>query len=226
MAGPSDQKSEKQKRAWGDRVQSTEEQRELREEILFETAARLFNQFGFHGTSMSRLTEELGLTKGALYYYVKDKSDLLYKLHLKSVEATRQSHDKGVSEGRNGLERIHGIVRHYVMTVASSPTETFILLEEGVLNPDQTQEVLDARKSLGMKIIHQIEAGIEDGSVIPCDPKLVYFMLLGAMAWINTWYDPEKEWTIEQFATGMADLLTRMISSAPASELSRDISDI
>jgi len=67
--------------------------------VLFETAARLFNRFGFRGTSLSLITKELGLTKGALYHYVKDKSDLLYQLNLRSAHASRLAHERSVREG-------------------------------------------------------------------------------------------------------------------------------
>lgn len=56
--------SSRSKPAWGENIQSTEELRQAREAILFETAARLFNRYGFHGTSMTQLTEELWLITG------------------------------------------------------------------------------------------------------------------------------------------------------------------
>lgn len=212
------------RKRWGDQVASGEEQREQREAILFETAARLFTRYGFHGTSMSQLTEALGLTKGALYNYVEDKSDLLYKLHLKSAAANRASHDRGVAEGRNGYERVHGIVRHYLADMLSSPTETFIVPEEGALRPEQAQEIRALRKGLERDLRRQIELGIADGSIIPCDVKLVSFALVGAMAWAVKWFDPDQPWTRDQVATGMADLLTRMVAAGPAAHLPTDIS--
>lgn len=218
-------RKKRRKRVWDDQGQSNEDQRERREAILFETAARLFNRYGFHGTSMSHLTEELGLTKGALYYYVKDKSDLLYQLHLKSAEATRLAHDRGVAEGHNGYERVHGIVRHYAKTMTASPTETFILLEEGALHPEQAKDIADRRKALEHDLRRQIELGIEDGSIAPCDAKFVSFALVGAMAWISKWYDPDQPWTGDQIADAMADLLSRMIAANPVPALARDISE-
>ena len=214
----SDSKRVRRKPAWGEDVQSTEEQRAIREAILFDTAARLFNRYGFHGTSMSLLTEELGLTKGALYYYVKDKRDLLYRLHLKSIEAIRNSYDRGVREGSNGYERVHGTIRNYVSAVTSSQTETFVLLEEGALTPEQTAEIVSKRKKLDHELRDQISAGIADGSIAPCDAKLVALTLVGAMAWVSKWYDPEDEWSSTHVSEAMADLLGRMIRAAPSSE--------
>ena len=210
---------ERKKPAWGDAVQSTEEQRDLREEILFETAGKLFNQYGFHGTSMSQLTEALGLTKGAIYYYVKDKSDLLYQLHLKSIEATQRSNARAVQEGTNGYETIRAIVRNYVESVTQSNTETFILLEDGALNPEQAAEILEKRKELSVFLRDQIAAGVEDGSIVPCDPLMVSNALVGAMAWVSKWYEPGGEMTSEDVAKSMSDMLSRMVAATPSATL-------
>jgi len=218
------QVSPRRKRAWGENVMSTEDQRDIRETILFETAARLFNRYGFHGTSMSHLTEELGLTKGALYYYVKDKSDLLYQLHVRSARATRLAHNRGATEGRNGYERIQLIVKHYIKTVTTSPTETFILMEDGALKPEQAEEIMKLRKQLEYDLRESIQEGIDDGTIAPCDPKMVSFAIVGAMAWVSKWYDPALPWTADQVSVGMAQLLSRMISANPVPGLPTDIS--
>lgn len=207
------------KPAWGESVQSTEEQREVREQILFETAGRLFNRFGFHGTSMSVLTEELGLTKGALYYYVKDKSDLLYQLHLKSAKATRRAYAAGVAEGANGREKVRAIMRHYLEAVTQSHTETFVLLEEGALDEEQTRDILERRKELEKDLRAQIQLGIDDGSIVPCDPKLACFSLVGAMAWVSKWYERDGEMSAQEVAKSISDLLTRMLDTNPSPDL-------
>lgn len=213
----------KSKPAWGENIQSNEEQRQAREAILFETAARLFNRYGFHGTSMAQLTEELGLTKGALYYYVKDKSDLLYQLHIRSARATRIAHDRGVAEGHNGYERIHLIVKHYIKTVTTSPTETFILMEDGALKPEQAAEIRNLRKQLEYDLRKCIQEGIDDGSIMPCDPKMASFAIVGAMAWVSKWFDPGMSWDADQVSLGMAQLLSRMIAANPVPALPKDV---
>jgi TetR/AcrR family transcriptional regulator len=139
---------------------------------------------------MSRLTEELGLTKGALYYYVKDKSDdLLYRLHLKSAEAAERAHARGAAVGTNGYECVTSVIRHYVEALAKSPTETFILLEESALAASQIDEIVKRRKALEADLRRQIQMGLEDGSISPCDVKLTVFIIVGAMAWLSKWYD-------------------------------------
>ncbi|ASK89713.1 TetR/AcrR family transcriptional regulator [Sphingorhabdus sp. SMR4y] len=224
--GKSLAKGAKKRTSWGEDVDSSKGMRGERERLLFETAAKLFNSHGFHGTSMSQLTSELGLTKGAIYYYVTDKSDLLYKLHLKSIEATQRANTRGIAEGRNGLERVKLIIRYYVEALTRSQTETFILLEKGALNEEQTRDIKKRRKQLENELRDQIVTGFEDGSMTSCDPKLATFNLVGAMAWVSKWYDPEGEWNPEQVAQSMADMLIRSIAAKPVDALTTDVSKV
>ncbi|MER5436873.1 helix-turn-helix domain-containing protein, partial [Streptomyces sp. NPDC002588] len=51
--------------------------RELIENEMFEQASRLFAERGFAGTNLGDIAEAMGITRPALYYYVKSKDDLL-----------------------------------------------------------------------------------------------------------------------------------------------------
>jgi TetR/AcrR family transcriptional regulator len=212
--------------AWSDRVQSSASQRAIKEAVLYETAARWFNRHGFHGTSLADIADELGITKAALYYYVRDKSDLLYKLHLRAAEAAKRAHDRAVNEGGNGLQRVQRIVSNYLAALTSSPTETFILLEDGALAPVKSAEIIKRRKWLDNDLRRQIEAGIADGSIAPCDSKLAVLVIVGALAWTSKWYDRDGVWSSDQVATAMGQMLAHMLSSGPARALPTDVGAI
>ena len=47
-----------------------------KQERLFEAAANEFSDHGFEGASLNRIIESAGMSKGSLYYYFDDKSDL------------------------------------------------------------------------------------------------------------------------------------------------------
>ena len=55
---------------------------DLNRETIVRSAARLFAQQGYPGTSMSDLARECGISKPLLYHYVDDKYQLLLKLSI------------------------------------------------------------------------------------------------------------------------------------------------
>src|SRR5262249_39669492 len=68
-----------------------------------------------------------------------------------------------------------------------------------------------------------VREGIADGSIAPCDPKLVVFTLLGAINWVPKWFKASGPWSAEQVSRSLTDLLDRMVSADPAPALPLDI---
>jgi len=211
--------------AWASRVPGRRTQRELREEVLYETAARWFNSRGYHGTSLSDLAKELGITKAALYNYVSNKRDLLYNVHVRSLQAARAAQQRAAAE-RTGLDRVRKMIFNYVAAITESPTVTFILLEDGALAPQQAEEILAARRALDHEFRSWVAAGIRDKSILPCDPQLVSLLVTGSMAWVTKWYDPKGPWTGEQVAEAMSALVARMLSSTSIGPLPASVGKI
>ena len=95
-----------------------DESREAKRLTILSTAARIFNERGFHNTSMSDVADALGVSKPFLYYYLKDKEDILFEC---SRIATGQLHailDDVRKAKVNGWQRLELVFRAYaeVMT--------------------------------------------------------------------------------------------------------------
>jgi AcrR family transcriptional regulator len=58
---------------------------------ILEAAEELFSKNGFHGTSVSQITKKAMVNKAALYYYFKDKSDLILSLFQKILDDFSES---------------------------------------------------------------------------------------------------------------------------------------
>jgi TetR/AcrR family transcriptional regulator len=71
-----------------------------------------------------------------------------------------------------------------------------------------------------------VKEGIEDGSVVPCDPKLTIFVILGAMNWVAKWFKPSGPWKPEQITLALSQIFERTISSSPAVVLPRDVGEL
>jgi TetR/AcrR family transcriptional regulator len=100
--------------AWKDAGQSRDDQFAAKRAALIRKAARAFSARGFYNTSLDDIAAELGVTKPALYYYVKNKEEILYACHLISNElgtqamtfdALQPENKKTIVAGRNRFDR-------------------------------------------------------------------------------------------------------------------------
>ena len=77
-------------------VSHREQQREAKRQAVLQAAAQLFNERGFHATSLDDIAARLNVTKPTLHYYVKNKDEILLQcvrqgldMMLAGIEASR-----------------------------------------------------------------------------------------------------------------------------------------
>jgi len=189
--------------------------RELKLEALLEVAARTFHEHGFRGTSLGDIATKLGVSKPTLYHYVSNKQDLLYRLHNISLGYAEEIQAQVNSVPRTGLEKIHFAIGEYLKVLLSSPTACLVLLEDGALTPEQTEEILARRRKLEYALRQMVRDGIRDGSITPSNPKMVAFVILGAINWLSRWYRPDGKWHSTDVAEAVILQLLRGIAAKP-----------
>lgn len=70
--------------------QAFESLREESRRHIMAVAMRLFAERGYHGTSISKIATEAGISKGLLYNYFESKEDLLRALLLEPIQASAE----------------------------------------------------------------------------------------------------------------------------------------
>lgn len=200
--------------SWNKVVPSAAEQRELKKDALLRQAAFAFRVNGYHGTSLSDIGEMLGISKPTLYYYVKNKQDLLYQCHLAAAEQALDSVCR--DENLSAVDRLCTTISNYVRSIIGEDSYSVIILEEKSLNPDQLSKVIAQRDQFEKSVVDIIRQGLEDGSIVPCEPKFAAFCALGTANWVSKWYRPEGSWTVDEIADAVSDFLRNGLS--PVSE--------
>src|ERR1051325_1749247 len=76
-----------------------------RREEVTRTAARLFAERGYHGTSLADLAEALGIQKASLYHHIDTKEDLLWEVARAGAVAFHAALD-AVPESQPATEKI------------------------------------------------------------------------------------------------------------------------
>jgi AcrR family transcriptional regulator len=100
-----------------------------RQQIL-ETAQRLFTELGYDATSLQMIADEMGLTKAAVYYHFRAKSDILHEAMRPGIQRLGTLLDEAAAiRGRRArIEHlVNGFVeflvrnRHYAVMASSDP---------------------------------------------------------------------------------------------------------
>ena len=85
-------------------VFNREQASELKLDRVLATASYLFNRNGIVATSLDEIAIEMGVTKGVLYHYLRDKDDLIIKCYERAFALQDQFIEHAEKHGANGLD--------------------------------------------------------------------------------------------------------------------------
>jgi len=192
-----------------------------RRDAILKSVANVLRDSRLSSLTMQDIAVELGITKGNLYYYFRDKQDILYQCHMRCMEvslevlrdvqaawAARRPGDTARAAMRTLLiGHMHGILDHGFGNV--------LLTDLDNLSPPQRRRYVARRDEFESGVRELISAGVATGEFECADVKIASISLLGAINWIPKWYHPDGAMTSGQVAAGMADFLMRALAPQP-----------
>jgi AcrR family transcriptional regulator len=180
---------------------SKEDKQDAKARLILQTAARIFNERGFHETSMSDVAEALGVSKPFLYYYLKNKEDILFECSRIATEELHAMLDEVRRADVNGWDRLVLLFRGYARVMTTDFGICLIRNTAPGSLPNTSREKLwVGRRRLNREVEQIIAQGIADGSIRGLDPIVLSFSLFGAFNWITTWYRPNGPMSPESIA--------------------------
>lgn len=187
---------------------------ERRLEIL-RAAGRQFRDRGFAETGMRDIAEAAALSPANLYNYFEGKHEILYFCQDNSLDRLIAALDHA--------RRLRGSAAHKIRFVIASHLRCVLDEVEGAAahflttsQPRRLRERLLGKRDRYEDGVRQlIAAGIRSGEFAPCDPAMVTRILLGAMNWSASWFNPEGPLTSGEITEKFADYLIRGLLGKP-----------
>jgi TetR/AcrR family transcriptional regulator, cholesterol catabolism regulator len=161
---------------------------ELQRDRVLKAAAACFNQKGYSGTSLKDVSKLLNLTDAALYYYVRNKEELVFLCYQRAADLGREAMHRGIQEGDDGLEQARLYIRYHVEVMVGDKGPVAIMSEIPSLKRTHRNRILEVSRkhSTGFEAI--LATGIADGSIRECDVRMTGNAIMGAINWIPKWY--------------------------------------
>ena len=177
-----------------------EQQREAKRHAVLSTAAQLFNEMGFHATSLDDIAARLQVSKPTLYYYVKNKDEILLECVRQGLQKTLDGIEFSRLAGGSILDQLMACIRTYVGVVTQDFGMCVIRVSDEELPPESRRALRQLKSAIDQEFRRLVAAGVAEGVLQPCDPKMVAFFIAGAVGWIGRWYQPGGEYTPAQIA--------------------------
>jgi AcrR family transcriptional regulator len=161
---------------------------QLKRDRMLRAAAQCFNLKGFSGTSLKDVADLLGLTDAALYYYVRNKEELVYLCYVRAADVGREALQRAIDEGGSGLDKVERYLRYHIEVMVGDRGPIAIMSEIPSLKPEHRREVLELSRAHSAAFEALLEEGIADGSITACDVRMTGNAIMGSVNWIPKWY--------------------------------------
>ena len=167
--------------------------RSTRNGEVLHSAAELFAANGFAGTSVRTVAGRARLTKAGLYYHIRDKEDLLYRICEETIATILAGGRRALTGVTDPRERIAALINNHAEFFRDRPDNLTVLNRD--LNSLSVAPRAAIRK-LERAYLDLLRSAIVDGRKAGVvrrhlDPAVAAFTLLSALNTLNQWYDPK-----------------------------------
>ena len=161
---------------------------------LTRTAARLFAERGYHGTSIGDLAEAMGVQKGSLYAHIESKQDLLYETMRDGAAAFHAALD-AIPEDAQPVEKIRLALRGHLRVVAEQlDVATVFVREWRYLEGERHDEIVAARRRYEERFRALFREGRDLGELrADLDDATAALLALSAANWAYTWLRADRD---------------------------------
>ena len=179
---------------------------ELQRETILAKAAALFARNGYTATSMNEVAEACGVSKPALYHYVRDKHELLVEItegHIARLLALVDANEPGAQPAE---PRLRALIAAFLAVYAGSQNEHRVLTEDvKFMRADERRRVLHGQRRVVAAFADAVAAARPELRGAGLDKPLA-MLLFGMMNWMFTWLRPRGELTYADMAPVVCDL--------------------
>lgn len=174
---------------------------------ILKSAAAAFRRRGYHGASVDEIASALAMTKGNLYYYFKNKEEILFACHEYSLDVLLALLDEVRADASRPDEKLRRLVLAFVHLILDELQGTALTLDLQALSPPLLRKVIGRRDLFDRGLREIIQQGMDQGLFASGDPKMIAFAMTGAVNWITKWFDPAGPLPSDAIGQAFADYL-------------------
>lgn len=181
---------------------------------ILEAASRVFRARGLHAAGMRDIAAELGMAVGNLYYYFRDKEDLLAFVQESALARLLEMAAKVRALDLPADHRLRLLLEEHVVGL-NDPEEgtpgSLAHLEVEALGEERRAGVLARRDEYEQIVRSLIEEGMDQGMFRRADPKVASLALLGSVNWTVKWFRPEGGKSAREIGRQIAEMMVRSL---------------
>ncbi|MBT6328300.1 MAG: TetR/AcrR family transcriptional regulator [Kordiimonadaceae bacterium] len=193
---------------------SREEKRQQKLDVILRNAAKAFMERGYYKTSLDDIAKMQNVTKPTLYYYIKNKEDILVKCEEVTCGKIMSMIDQVMKSDASGYELLHEFIKDYILIITDDVARCHVRhrgqMEDKILAAASIQN----HKNIERRVREIIEIGIKDGSIRDCNSTILAILLFDSLNGITSWYHSDGVIDIDELMAEVLSLISNGVSGS------------
>lgn len=183
--------------------------REAKRAAVLRAAVQMFNERGFHQTSLDDVAARLGISKPTIYHYLGNKDQVLLECVSIGLGQLIEAAEQSRRSAGSGVDRLIAFLVRLAEVNMDDFGRCVIRTGDEALVPESRVRFRALKRQIDSDLRGLIAAAVADGSIPPCDVKLMAFTLAGALNWPARWHGPTGALAPEVIARQMVAILAQ-----------------
>ena len=179
----------------------------LEREKIIDVAADLFGEKSYAGTSVRDISHALDVSIATIYYYFKNKEDLLFNIIESCGEDLLVNINKAIEGSSDPLERLRNmLVRHICLTQEKKNKLKVYVEEQTHLSKGFKNIIFKQHRKIYDTYVNQLKE-LRRLKLIQTDSlPIAAFAIFGMVNWCYRWYREDGAIPIEEVAKRLIDV--------------------
>lgn len=180
----------------------------MEKEKIIEVTADLFGEKGFAETTMRDITSALNVSVAAVYYYFKNKDELLYTIIDSIGNKLLRAIEKAREESDEPLQQLYNMLFSHITLTKENKNKVKVYVEEQHnLSTKFRNNIYKQHRKIYDTYLEQLRE-LQKSKIISCEPlSIAAFAIFGMLNWCYRWYRDDGPLTIEEVAQRLLDIL-------------------
>lgn len=183
------------------------ELRARKRDAILEAAVRMFNDRGYHATSLDDVAAQLGVSKPLVYHYLGTKEQVLLQCMQRGLTELQAAFDVAQAQPGTGLDRLRRYLVGYAQVNMADFGRCVIRTGDEVLSPENRALFRADKRKIDGHFRALLARAMEDGSADVADVRFATFAIAGALNWPARWHKQDGAQSSADIAEELASFL-------------------
>ena len=178
--------------------------------IIMKTAAQLFAENSFNGSSVAQLAKACGISKSLIYHYYNSKEEILFDVANNYMDKLLAVINDPAHERANPQEELRVLTKVILESYSDVGDEQkVILFEMKSLKPSQRKKIIKKERLVVERVenlFKQILPRSKNQKSLVSVKTMLYF---GMLNWTHNWFDPKGPLSRDELATEAVSLFLK-----------------